>query len=463
MNHGRVSISGPFPGRSRKIAPFAIPEHPGEAAPAEALTRFAFEKAASLNQHVIGYGALAEGEWARLGLEPPDMPAARRYRLTRIRAELEKRDLAGIVVYDPLNVRYATDSTDMQLWCTHNAVRYAFVATDGPVILWDFHNCEHLSRHLELIDEIRHGKAWFYYEAGQHARERARRWAAEIADLVARHGGGNRRLAVDKINPHGVEALAEHGISVFSGEEVMEHARTVKCADELKAMRCAIAACESAMGVMEAALAPGMTENDLWAILHAENIRRGGEWIETRLLASGPRTNPWFQECSARVIEAGDLVAFDTDLIGPYGYCCDISRTWLAGESRATNEQRALYAMAEEQIAANMEMLRPGRTFRELSHSARNLPAEYLPNRYSVLFHAVGLCDEYPSVPYPSDWERSGYDGVLEANMVVCVESYVGRHGGHEGVKLEEQVLITETGYAMLSSYKRDARLSSRG
>ena len=140
------------------------------------------EKAASLNQHVIGYGALAEGEWAALGLDAPDMAKARRYRLTRIRAELAKRDLAGIVVYDPLNVRYATDSTDMQLWCTHNAVRYAFVATDGPVILWDFHNCEHLSWHLDCVDEIRHGTAWHYYEAGEHGPERARRWAAEIAD-----------------------------------------------------------------------------------------------------------------------------------------------------------------------------------------------------------------------------------------------------------------------------------------
>ena len=453
--------SAPFPGRRRKIAPFEIPEHPGEAASAEALTAFAFEKAASLNQHVIGYGDLAEQEWAALGLDAPDMQAARRWRLTRIRAELAKRDLAGIVVYDPLNVRYATDSTDMQLWCTHNAVRYAFVAAEGPLILWDFHNCEHLSWHLDLVDEIRHGKAWFYYEAAEHSEARARRWAAEIADVLKGCGGGDKRLAVDKINPHGVEALAEHGISVFSGEEVMEHARKVKSADELKAMRRAIAACESAMAAMENALRPGMTENDLWAILHAENIRRGGEWIETRLLSSGPRTNPWFQECSARVIEAGDLVAFDTDLIGPYGYCCDISRTWLAGNGRPTNEQRALYAMAEEQIAANIEMLRPGASFRELSHLARSLPADYLPNRYSVLFHAVGLCDEYPSVPYPSDFERSGYDGELEANMVVCVESYVGRHGGHEGVKLEEQVLITETGYEMLSRYPRDARLSA--
>ncbi len=453
--------AGSFSGKRRKIAPFDTPEHPGATASADELTRYALEKAASLNQHVIGFGELAEREWAALGLDAPDMPAARRYRLTRIRAELKARDLAGILLYDPLNVRYATDSTNMQLWCTHNAVRYAFVATDGPVILWDFHHCEHLSWHLDLVDEIRHGKAWFYYGAGEHALERARSWAGEIADLIVSHGGGDRRLAVDKINPEGVDALAAHGIEILSGEEVMEHARAVKCADELKAMRRSIAACEAAIAVMERALEPGMTENDLWAVLHAESIRRGGEWIETRLLSSGPRTNPWFQESSARIIETGDLVAFDTDLIGPYGYCCDISRTWSAGSGRATNEQRTLFAMAQEQIAANIEILRPGRTFRELSHHSASLPAEYLPNRYSVLFHGVGLCDEYPWVPYPSDWQQSGYDGVLEPGMVVCVESYVGRHGGHDGVKLEEQVLITETGHECLSSYPYDPRLSS--
>src|SRR3712207_8711082 len=49
------------------------------------------------------------------------------------------------------------------------------------------------------------------------------------------------------------------------------------------------------------------------------------------------------------------------------------------------------------------------------SYAAASLPPEYLPNRYSVLFHGVGLCDEVPSVPYPEDFERAGYDGVLEA------------------------------------------------
>ena len=121
-------------------------------------------------------------------------------------------------------------------------------------------------------------------------------------------------------------------------------------------MRCALATCEAAMLVMQRHLRPGITEQALWAHLHAENISRGGEWIETRLLSSGPRTNPWFQECSSREVEAGDLVAFDTDLIGPYGYCADISRTWRCGGGRARNAQIDLYRRAREQIAYNLEL-----------------------------------------------------------------------------------------------------------
>ena len=67
--------------------------------------------------------------------------------------------------------------------------------------------------------------------------------------------------------------------------------------------------------------------------------------------------------------------------------------------------------------------------------------------------HGCGLAVEYPLLWYREDAEWGAYDGIIEENMVVCVESYVGRHGGHEGVKLEDQVLITETGCERLSSY----------
>jgi Xaa-Pro dipeptidase len=374
----------------------------------------------------LGPGALALAEWQALGLELPDLPAMRAYRLARVRQELAARDYAGIVVTDPINMRYATDSANMQVWCLHNPARYAFVATDGPVIV---------------------------FKSGDRMAEHAAGWAAELADLVRAHGGGNRRLALDHVNPEGVEALRAQGISVHEGQAVMELARAIKSPDEIKAMRCALAACEAAMAVMQQRLRPGVTEQELWAHLHAETMRRGGEWIETRLLSSGPRTNPWFQECSSRVIEAGDLVAFDTDLIGPYGYCADISRTWLCGDGHPSNVQVDLYRRAREQIAFNLELVRPGVGLREFSAKAFSLPERFLANRYSAIAHGVGVCDEYPAVYYPEDVAVTGYDGVLEAGMTICIESYIGEAGGAEGVKLEEQALITPTGAEVLSRY----------
>ena len=71
--------------------------------------------AKSLNLHTLGPGDLATNEWAAAGLVLPDLPAIRRYRLERIRAQLREFDYAGIVLYNPLNIRYATDSTNMQL------------------------------------------------------------------------------------------------------------------------------------------------------------------------------------------------------------------------------------------------------------------------------------------------------------------------------------------------------------
>ncbi len=439
-SHSGPQGSQPFGRHRTKISPFQTPS--------EETIAYAKE----LNSHELGPGELAFSEWDALGLERPNLPVMRQFRLNRIREKLREFDYAGAVLYDPLNVRYATDSTNMQLWTAHNSVRYAFVATDGPVILFDFHNCEHLSHHLDLVDEVRPGVAWFYFGAGSRYAEIADRWAAEIADLVVIHGGGNKRIAIDRCNEEGLQALHKRGIETFNGEELMELARVIKCEDEIKAMRCSIAACETAMDIMKTHMKPGVTEQRLWSYLHAENISRGGEWIETRLMASGPRTNPWFQECSSRPIEAGDIVGFDTDLIGPYGMCCDISRTWLCGD-KATDEQKHIYRMAYEQIQHNQALLKPGVSFRELTFEAQSLPDDYFPNHYSVLYHGVGLCDEYPSIYYTDGWDDYGYDGVLEPGMVLCVESYVGRVGGREGVKLEEQVLITETGHELLSNY----------
>jgi Xaa-Pro aminopeptidase len=382
-----------------------------------------------------------------------DMPRLRGYRLARVREQLIERDYAACVLFDPINIRYATGTRNMSVFTQHSPDRYVFVPAEGPVVLFDGYMANHPIDASETVDERRPATTWYFEVKGPRVLEAARRWGDEIADLLARHGGGNRRLALDRLAPVGYEPLTRHGIELFDAQEPLERARAIKSPDEVACMSVSISACEAGMARMREALKPGLSENALWSRLVQANIELGGEWMETRLLASGGRTNPWYQECGEKLIRTGDLVAFDTDLIGPFGYCADISRTFHCGPGRPTAEQRRLYAHAHEQIQTNLEFLRPGVAFRELAERSWPIPEEFLANRYMCLYHGVGLADEYPDIVHPLDWEETGYDGVLEENMTLCVESYIGAVGGAEGVKLEEQVLITADGPQLLSLF----------
>ena len=409
----------------------------------------------------IGPTDLAFEEWAARGIAAPNLERMRQTRLDRIVGELRKRDYAGLLVFDPLNIRYATDSSNMQLWITHNPARAAFVSADGYIVLWDFHGCDHLSNYLPLIKEVRHGAGMFYFDTGDREEECAAAFAKQVDDIVCHHGGGNRRIAIDKMEIAGVRAMDKLGLEIFSGQEVCEHARLIKGVDEINAMKCAVATCEIAMQAMEDALQPGLTEVEMWSILQAENFKRGGEWIETRILNSGPRSNPWMQECGPRKIQDGDIFAFDTDLIGPYGMCADLSRTWLTGDGKPTDEQRRLYQIAHEHIQTNRELVKPGTSFRDLTFGGHLLPEEFVQLRYGVKFHGVGLCDEFPAIYYPEDYVEGAFDYELKPGMMLCVEVYLGAVGGREGIKLEDQVLVTETGREDLSTYRFDERLLS--
>jgi len=392
------------------------------------------------------------GQGLKSPVSPETLKKARAYRQGRLRQELKKHDCAGILLYDPVNIRYALDASNMQLWMAHNASHYALVFAEGPAIDFEYRGSEHVAKGIEVIDEVRSATSWFYFSAGTRLQERLAKWADEIADEVRRHGRGNMRLAVDKMEPAGVDALRKRGIVIVEGQEITEHARKIKSPEELQLMRWTIRVCEAGMARMYESSLPGKTEQEIWAELHFENIRSGGEWLETRLLAAGPRTNPWFQECSSYVCQEGDMLAFDTDLIGPYGYCADLSRSWTIGHVRMTNKQRELYSAARDQIDHNVAALKPGLSFAEYNEKTWRIPERYQARKYSCVFHGVGMCDEWPSLPLHPDFARAG-EGRLEENMVVCVESLIGEVGGRECVRLETQVLITAKGPERLDSF----------
>ncbi|MDN3718733.1 M24 family metallopeptidase [Roseibium salinum] len=201
------------------------------------------------------------------------------------------------------------------------------------------------------------------------------------------------------------------------------------------------------------AIRPGLTEAELWSVLHKSVIEQNGDYIETRLLSAGARTNPWFQETSDNVIGANELIALDTDVVGCHGYYADFSRTFHAGPDRPSDVQRELYKTAHEQVHHNIDILHPGMTFREYADKAWNIPEKFYANRYYLSAHGCGMTGEYPYLYHHGDFPDAGYDGVVEPGMTLCVESYIGEEGAREGVKLEQQLLVTADGIQVLSRF----------
>ena len=413
------------------------------------------------NRVEIGPTKLAFNEWEKSGLKLPNLPRMREFRWKRLTDHIVQRGYGGLLMFDPLNIRYATDSTNMQLWNTHNPFRAVLLCSDGYMVIWDYKNSPFLSEFNPLVKEQRSGADLFYFDRGDKIDIAADKFSNEVRTLITEHSDSNMRLAVDKIMLHGLRSLEAQGFEIMEGEEVTEKCRSIKGEDEILAMRCASEACENAVAIMEQKaridVPKGNTsEDDIWAVLHAENIKRGGEWIETRLLASGPRTNPWFQECGPRIVQNNEIVAFDTDLVGSYGICVDISRTWWIGDKPPRPDM--IYAMqhAHEHIMYNMELLRPGIHMRDLTFNAHKLDKNFQNGKYGCLMHGVGLCDEWPLIAYPDKFVEGAYDYVLEPGMVLCVEALVSPENGDFSIKLEDQVLITENGYENLTKYPFD-------
>ncbi len=376
---------------------------------------------------------------------------ARTYRLNRLRAEMDRQDVAALLLYDPVNIRYAFDCSNMSIWTAHNPIRYALILNDGPGNMFEFNGCEHLNDGLPGIDEVRQAIGWMFMCAGDRAEERLSPWAREIEGLVEQHGGGNRRIAVDRMEPEGVHALSSLGLKVIDGGQVTEIARAIKSEDEIALMRWTIRVCEAGMARIYEHSVPGVTEQELWAHLHFENARSGGEWLETKLLTCGPNTNPWYKECSDRECQLGEMISFDTDMIGPYGYCADLSRSWTCGYVPMNDTQKRLYSAAREQIEHNMALLQPGRSFAEFNAKSWRIPTPYVDYRYSLAAHGVGMADEWPVVPLHPDF-AGAHGGKFEDGMVICIESLIGEKGS-ESIKLETQVLVTKHGPERLDSF----------
>lgn len=383
-----------------------------------------------------------------------DVPRLRRYRQNRLRAQIRTQGFDAIILLEPLSIRYATGVRNCAIFQMHIQAGYLFIPADGPVVYFDSAPGRTTGSTLETIDEIRSDiLPLSYMFAGQRHDEWTKRWADQIDDLIrAQCGQGKKRIAIERAGFHAEQALVAKGHCVADVAPVLAQARKIKSPEEILAMNLTIAVAEDGMTRMRDRLRNGVMEQELWAHMWAALIEGGGEWLDYRLLASGERTNPWQQEASSRMIRAGDLVVFDTGMIGPFSYGADISRAYHCGPGRPSDEQKTLYTIAHTEVMENTRLVRAGASFADIARARYRPPEGYGDQLYPCLMHGLGMADEWPVILHSPDHPEF-YDGELETGMVICVESYIGKVGGVEGVKLEDQVLVTENGPITLSRY----------
>jgi len=374
------------------------------------------------------------------------------YRLMRIQDELRKVDAAFCVLINPISLRYAINYRTYALFQSHIPTTYLFVPQSGPLILHAAYGDS------PGVSEVRAGRALSVFDAGNTLQTQAALFAQDAKNYLTELGTDNRRVAIEYVNPSITLALQSQGLDVIDGVDVSEQARVIKSEDEIACMRWSIDVAQHGIAKVEEVLKPGIREVELWALLNYTNLANCGDWHDCRMLASCPRINPWLQEASDRQIESGDLVGFDTDMVGPFGYFADISRTLHCGPAKPTKRQKQLYQLAVDEITHNLTLVKPGTSFIDFQKNAWPIPEEFQQNAYTCIAHAVGMCNEYPRI-HPLHRGPTPYDGVIEPGMVLCIESYIGAEGERDGVKIEQQVLVNSSGYELLSDYPLDSRL----
>ncbi len=379
-----------------------------------------------------------------------------RSRQHRLRDVMRRRHVPAILTCDPINISYACAARNMTVFSMMGPSRFLLLFADGPTVLFEFAGSEHLADSLPTIDDIRSAPS-ISAIAGPAYVDNIAKFANEVVAELRENGA--EQLAVERMDYLMTDALRDRGVALSDATIVFSESRRSKQPLEIAATRIAIGRVDLAMSELENALCDGITEVEAWSELIRGLMSRDGEYVSTRLFQSGPNTFPYFQEAGTRKMQAGDLVCVDTDAIGYLGYAVDFSRSFVCPGADATSAQRSLYSYAHEQLRHNASLLAPGRSFAELAEHAFSVPERFRPYGYYCLLHGLGLCGEYPNIPLWCDGEPYALDGELEKDMVVCVESYIGCDVTKQGVKLENQYLITESGAECLTAYPFDSGL----
>jgi len=348
-------------------------------------------------------------------------------RLKQLRGFLREKDLDALVLTKVENVRYITNFSGHDSW--------VLVTEKASILLTD-------SRYTEqAIGEC----------LGCRIVERKKTITDALAEEVKRHGK-IRRLAVEKTIPVGTlmrirKALHPLGTAVVCADSAVEQIRLIKMPAEIQTIRRAAQIAWKCLDAALKSLRTGMTEQQLTAHLEYQMRMRGARPGFDTIIAFGPNGSRNHHQPSGRKLRAHDTILIDFG-VSLDGYTCDITRSF--GWNKVSGEYRRAWETVYAAQQAAIAKLRDGVPAVEADAAAREvIQRSGFPVYGHGTGHGLGL--EVHEMPYLTPLDKKTR---LKAGQVITIEPGIYLPGRF-GIRLEDDVLITETGAEVLTTDRR--------
>jgi len=372
-------------------------------------------------------------------------------RLEKAKAALKKSKADALLIMRLDDVRYVTGSRSHLGPTPWLGLAAVFLPKDGEPVLFTM-DAEHAKARMpwipkENIRPLVHG----IIEGNPDA---IRAWAEANKDLFSKVANGV--LGLDICTPgmyNALKSVFPH-MEIIYGEPILMEAKKIKTRDEIECLKIVCAITEAGFEAGLEVLKPGVRECEVLAEIWRAMTRLGSEWTQcSNIVCSGPYTAPYRRFTSDRIIRTGDLVIIDVG--GCFnGYWGDYTRVYVCGDVYPTKEQIMLHQDCYDALFAATEKCKPGATTADVYQA---LIPKHDPERLSI-GHGSGL----------NPWEEPfftkaslDFPETLQPGMYFSLEPYSGIPDVG-GIRLENNVLVTEDGPEVISTLPFDDRLLER-
>lgn len=235
-------------------------------------------------------------------------------------------------------------------------------------------------------------------------------------------------------------------------DETLHQTRLIKSDDELQHLRKAAELADFAVEVGCRELAEGKTELEVLQVIEMELRKKGVQNMAfDPIVLFGKKTASPHGVPGSQTLQKGDFVLFDLGVVYN-GYCSDITRTVAFGEP--SEEMKTIYNIVKEAQQSAINAVKPKAMAKEIDLAARTIidKAGYgdcFPHRIG---HGIGISvHEFPSLTFTNELE-------LERGMAFTIEPGIYKPG-LAGVRIEDDVVVTEDGVEVLTNYPKDLQI----